>query len=98
MYYWISYDIENDSTRTKLSKNLEKLGAIRVQKSIFIADASLKTWKDILDYLAKVNLDKKAIDNIILISIEEHQLQLATCLGKNEYLENLKNPPKIIFF
>ncbi|TAE69882.1 MAG: CRISPR-associated endonuclease Cas2 [Bacteroidetes bacterium] len=98
MYYWISYDIENNSTRTKLAKNLEKFGAIRVQKSIFIADATLKTWQDILDSLSKVVLDKKAIDNIILISLEEHQLQLSTCLGKNEALDNLKNPPKIIFF
>lgn len=98
MYYWISYDIQNDGVRTKLSKNLEKLGAIRIQKSVFLADGSLKTWQDIVDYLAKVTLNPKEVDNVVIMAVEEHQLKVCVCLGRNESLEELKNPPKIVLF
>lgn len=98
MYYIICYDIENDSTRTKLAKNLQKYGAIRIQKSVFLADASLQSWQGILDCLANTPLDKKAIDNIVILPLEQHQLISTLCLGKNEALENLKNPVKIVVF
>lgn len=35
MVYLVAYDISNNKKRTKLAKELEKAGGLRVQKSVF---------------------------------------------------------------
>lgn len=41
----ISYDIKNDKGRTKLSKELERIGFARLQYSVFAGTATEAQWK-----------------------------------------------------
>ena len=40
----ISYDIKNDKGRTRLSKELERLGFTRLQYSVFAGSATTSQW------------------------------------------------------
>lgn len=42
----ISYDIHDDKGRTKLSKELERLGFTRIQYSVFAGTATAAQWRN----------------------------------------------------
>lgn len=66
MLFAISYDIENDRTRTRLANTLKDFG-VRVQKSVFEADLDDAELAQLRKKLAAVKLDKA--DSIRLYKI-----------------------------
>lgn len=69
----ISYDIENDRTRTRLAKKLKDFGP-RVQKSVFEADITHEELDRLTVILGNVKLRPK--DSIRLYQVCQ------TCSGK----------------
>ncbi|MBL7095875.1 CRISPR-associated endonuclease Cas2 [candidate division KSB1 bacterium] len=57
MFVNVSYDIENDKTRTRIAHKIKDFGQ-RVQKSVFEADVSKEEFKKLNKMLAAVKLGK----------------------------------------
>lgn len=83
MNYMISYDISNNRVRKLVSDHLINNGFIRIQKSVFLGEVKVETYKKVVIYIETI-IDKDR-DNICSIPI-----------SKNDYLNiitmgNLRN-------
>ncbi|MEW6509189.1 MAG: CRISPR-associated endonuclease Cas2 [Bacteroidota bacterium] len=53
MIYLITYDIDDDKQRDKISKVLENYG-VRVQESVFECNLSSANYKEVVDRISKI--------------------------------------------
>jgi len=53
MIYLITYDIEDDKQRNKISNVLENYG-VRVQESVFECNLTSVTYKEVVDRIGKI--------------------------------------------
>jgi CRISPR-associated protein Cas2 len=53
MIYLITYDIDDDKQRDKISKVLENYG-VRVQESVFECNLSLANYKEVVERISKI--------------------------------------------
>ena len=81
MLFAISYDIENDRTRTKLASMLKDFGP-RVQKSVFEADLDNKELDQLWKKLKAVKLGKQ--DSIRLYQICNDCFKKVRIIGKGK--------------
>ena len=81
MLVLVSYDIEDDKTRTRLAKKLLDFGP-RVQFSVFEADVADKELKKLKQELKKVKLSEK--DSIRLYWLCETCTKKIKIWGKGE--------------
>ena len=81
--YLISYDIEGNSLRTKISDRLIAEGLQRIQYSVFLGVVApldfknLKIWLE--DAIKKGNPQK---DTVLIISLNKYQVREAIVIGK----------------
>lgn len=96
--YLICYDIENDRLRTKTAEQLQYLGMIRMQKSVFAGDLErhhltmLEAWfqKNIKPYLA-------TDDQIAILRLGAEQMASMKHLNKvPEGWDDLLEPPLVL--
>lgn len=81
MFYLISYDLEDDRTRTRLAHRLRDFGK-RVQFSVFEADIKETELVQLKQVLGKVELG--ANDSIRLYTVCEACLKKMTIWGSGE--------------
>ena len=81
MLYLISYDIESDRKRKKVSDRLLADGLIRVQYSVFIGPLSDPLQTKLLHWLQGY-LTKPEAEHLILIPLQLTQLKKMTILGQ----------------
>ena len=88
--YLISYDIEGDNLRTKISDKLIAEGLQRIQYSVFLGKVApqdiltLEQW--LLQALQKGNPQK---DTILIIHLTEPQVKAMKILGFDKYDKDL---------
>ena len=58
MFYWIIYDISNNSKRTKVATKCKNYGLIRVQKSAFVGDLTKNKIEMLGLEIKDLNLDE----------------------------------------
>ncbi|MBK9302243.1 MAG: CRISPR-associated endonuclease Cas2 [Bacteroidetes bacterium] len=75
MYKLLVYDIEDDKQRTKLAKLFEKLGFVRLQKSVWLGHGNETYWGKCLERIKKAcsKLDQQA--NVSIITIAPQALE-----------------------
>lgn len=90
MNYLISYDIQEDNLRLKVSKFLLKRGCERIQKSVFVSmemsNKEFKTFEQKLGDLVKNKFQSS--DSIWVVSIPRQQLEESLCLGSRTALDS----------
>lgn len=87
LIYIIAYDIEKDKIRNYLSKYLLRNGAIRIQKSLFLAKWKKSIYKNVKQDFLTLNDLYKSNDTIILMPLATDMFQNFFCIGKNLQLE-----------
>ncbi len=93
MLFFVMYDIENDKVRRYLSKYLERKGCVRIQRSIFLAEASHKIYKEIGDNLKEVQEAYANHDSIYLVPVSSEQIRAVRIIGQGFDGELFTNPP-----
>ena len=84
--YLISYDIEGNSLRTRISDKLIAEGLLRIQYSVFLGEVApsdfnqLKQW--LVTNLKKGNPQK---DTVFVIHLTKTQVESALIIGHNKY-------------
>jgi len=82
MHKLIIYDIEDDKTRNMVSKLFEKVGMVRVQKSVFVGWGSLVYWSKVNELLkSKIEKLLKGNDTICVLNVDEVALKSCILFG-----------------
>ena len=77
------YDIENDKIRTKIAKEAERMGLIRLQKSVWSGDFDPSQWKKFWTWVTRYTEDKLTSDDkIYCIVIEPNALRTMLKIGE----------------
>lgn len=81
----ISYDIQEDRIRVKLSKALIRYGLHRVQYSVFmgeVRDSALEKIKTALDHLSK-DKDWTGEDSVMILPLHQYSEDYVAFVGKS---------------
>ncbi|GHT09907.1 hypothetical protein FACS189426_09290 [Bacteroidia bacterium] len=98
MIFFVMYDIENDKVRNQVVKYLLKKGCVRIQKSIFLADAEHAVYAQIKDDLAAVQACYENHDSIIVCPISTDYLRALCIIGKNVDIDIVLKNKNTLFF
>lgn len=77
---WILYDIANDKTRTKISKECKKAGLLRVQKSIFLGRLKWNRFDELSEMFDELIEHKK--DKVYLFPFCQDDFKQIRVLGQ----------------
>jgi len=98
MLFFVMYDIEDNKVRRYVVKYLEKMGCIRVQKSIFLADLPSAAYNDIRQDLAEVQAAYENNDSIFVVPISTEYLRAMKIIGQNIDIDVIMHNKNTLFF
>jgi len=87
MAFLITYDITSNKKRLFLIKKLKQLGFRRIQKSVFLGDASTLAIQNMVNQTKEIKVVDNANDLIFAFSISEQRIFNAITLGKIPQLD-----------
>jgi len=95
---FIMYDIEDNKVRRHIAKHLEKLGYIRIQKSIFSGNISRKIHQDVYDALKAINEMYDNSDSIVFLPVSSDDISKLKLVGKNIEFNVMLEIKYVLFF
>lgn len=98
MLFFVMYDIEGNKVRRLVSKYLIKKGCTRIQRSIFLAEASVDIYNSIKSDLAVVQQAYENKDSIIVLPVSTDYLKKMKIIGKNIDVDIITNSCNTLFF
>ena len=98
MLFFVMYDIESDKVRYTGVKYLERMGCVRVQKSIFLADISGEKYQCIRNDLAEVQALYDNHDSIIICPVSTDLLRNMKIIGKSIDVDVITKSKNTLFF
>lgn len=98
MLFFVMYDIENNKVRRLIVKYLQRKGCYRVQKSIFLAEASYETYNSIKNDLSEVQAAYDNDDSIFVLPVSTDYLQMMKIIGKEVNVDVITRRKSTLFF
>lgn len=98
MILFIMYDIENDKIRTQIAKYLIRKGCIRIQKSIFLAEAERKLYNELSTTLKEVQEVYDNNDSILFVPVSSDELKSMKIIGQQLDIDFILNNRSTLFF
>ena len=98
MLFFVMYDIENNKVRRLIVKYLQRKGCYRVQKSIFLAEATYETYNSIKNDLAEVQAAYDNDDSIFVLPVSTDYLQMMKIIGKEVNVDVITIRKSTLFF
>lgn len=98
MLFFVMYDIESDKVRRYVVKYLERMGCIRVQKSIFLADLEPQKYNSIRSDLAAVQASYDNHDSILVVPVSTEQLKAMKIIGQHIDIDIITHSKNTLFF
>jgi len=98
MIFFIMYDIENNKIRTQIAKYLLKKGCIRIQKSIFLAEAERKLYHELTTTLKEVQEVYDNNDSILFVPVSVDELKSMKMIGQQLDIDFILNNRSTLFF
>jgi CRISPR-associated protein Cas2 len=98
MLFFVMYDIESDKVRQQISKYLLRLGCIRIQRSIFLADLTSDKYEQIRNDLTEVQALYDNHDSILVVPISTDYLQAMKVIGKSIDVDIIMKSKNTLFF
>jgi CRISPR-associated protein Cas2 len=98
MLFFVMYDIENNKVRRHIVNYLLRKGCMRIQKSIFLADAEPAVYSEIKEDLSAVQACYENEDSILVVPISTDFLQAMRIIGKNLDIDIILKNKNTLFF
>lgn len=98
MIYFVMYDIEDNKVRREIAKYLERMGCVRVQKSIFLAETERAVYRQISLNLAEINQMYDNNDSILLVPVSTDQIGAMKIIGQEIEVDAILNNKNTLFF
>lgn len=96
MIFFVMYDIEDNKVRRYVAKYLERKGCVRIQKSIFLAEAHRNTFQEIGQTLKEVNEIYNNHDSIYLVPVSSDEIKATRIIGQGFDVNLFTDPPNTI--
>jgi CRISPR-associated protein Cas2 len=81
MTFFVFYDIENDKIRTHISNYLQRMGCIRIQKSVFLVKTHRSKYDEIGAALKEIQAAYENTDSVMLVPIPENEVSNMKVIG-----------------
>lgn len=98
MLFFVMYDIGSNKVRNLIAKYLIKMGCVRIQKSIFLADLPSSTYKKISSDLSEVQSVYDNEDSILIVPISEGYLDAMHIIGEKLDMDIIMHRTNTLFF
>ena len=98
MLFFIMYDIENNKVRNRIAKYLLKKGCLRVQKSIFFAEAARAIFDNIHSDLKAIQEMYDNNDSIFFVPISADQMRSMRIVGQSIDFDLIAGNKTTLFF
>lgn len=98
MLFFVMYDIESNKVRYQIAKYLLRVGCLRIQRSIFLADLSTDKYDMIRRDLTEVQSLYENHDSILVVPISTDYLQAMKIIGKSIDLDIIMKSKNTLFF
>lgn len=95
---FIMYDIEDNKIRTHIAKYLERLGYLRIQKSIFFGNISRKVHEDVYKAIKEINELYDNSDSIVFLPVSNDDISKVKLIGKNIEFHVMMDTKNVLFF
>jgi CRISPR-associated protein Cas2 len=96
MLFFVMYDIEDHKVRRHVANYLKRNGCLRMQKSVFIGQATQKTYQSIAHTLAEINAMYQNGDSILVLPITQETITRLQVIGKEVNYRMVTNPPRVV--
>lgn len=94
---FIMYDIEDNKIRNHIARHLEKLGYMRVQKSIFFGNINRKVHEDVYQALKEINEWYDNEDSILFLPVSNDDMSRVRLVGKNIEFQVMMETKNVLF-
>lgn len=98
MLFFVMYDIESNKVRQQVSKYLLKMGCLRIQRSIYLADLSPDRYEQIRSDLTEVQASYENEDSILIVPVSTDLLRAMRIIGKNIDVDIIMHTKNTLFF
>lgn len=98
MLFFVMYDIESNKVRALVHKYLIRKGCTPIQRSIFLADASLEVYDSIKKDLAEVQDCYENHDSIIVLPVSTDYLRMMKVIGQKIEVDIITHSCNTLFF
>lgn len=98
MLFFVMYDIESDKVRRLVVRYLQKLGCVRIQKSIFLAESTVAVYNRIKEDLAEVQAVYENQDSIIVLPVTTDYLRMMKIIGRTVNVDVITKTQNTLFF
>lgn len=94
---FIMYDIEDNKIRKHIAKYLERLGYLRIQKSIFFGNINRKVHDDVYKALKDINELYDNQDSIVFLPVSSDDISRVKLIGKNIEFQVMMESKNVLF-
>lgn len=94
---FIMYDIEDNKIRNHIAKYLERLGYLRIQKSIFFGNINRKVHDDVYQALRDINELYDNEDSIVFLPVSSDDITRVKLVGKNIEFQVMMESKNVLF-
>ncbi|MBZ5857567.1 CRISPR-associated endonuclease Cas2 [Flavihumibacter profundi] len=94
---FIMYDIEDNKVRNHIAKYLERLGYVRIQKSIFFGNTNRKIHEDVHQALKEINDLYENKDSIVFLPVSSDDISKLRLIGKNIEFQVMMGSKNVLF-
>lgn len=98
MLFFVMYDIESNKVRRLVSDYLLRQGCSRIQRSIFLAEASTELYEQIKADLTEVQTAYENADSIIVLPVTTDYLRQMKVIGKHIAVDVITRSRHTLFF
>lgn len=98
MLFFVMYDIENNKVRRLVSKYLQRKGCTRIQRSVFLGEASSETYSLVKHDLAAVQAAYENDDSIIVLPVSTDYLRMMKIIGQKIEVDVITHSRNTLFF
>lgn len=98
MVFFVMYDIKSNKVRRLVFKYLQRKGCTPIQRSIFLAEAPVETFREIQEDLAAVQQAYENKDSIIVLPVTTDYLRMMKIIGQHIEVDIITHNKSTIFF
>lgn len=98
MVFFVMYDIKSNKVRRLVFKYLQRKGCTPIQRSIFLAEAPVETFREIQEDLAAVQQAYENKDSIIVLPVTTDYLRMMKIIGQHIEVDIITHNKSTLFF
>ena len=98
MVFFVMYDIKSNKVRRLVFKYLQRKGCTPIQRSIFLAEAPVETFRETQEDLAAVQQAYENKDSIIVLPVTTDYLRMMKIIGQHIEVDIITHNKSTIFF